>query len=279
MKHPFKDIFFKEDYLTDFYFFNVGYEKCQSNHQFGPTLRDYYLLHFIVDGKGEYSVDGRTYFLSKGDFFLIKPNEETFYKADSHRPWEYYWLGFSGTIAEELLALQGFGRSDYVGNIPSEIELREAFEQLLQANMFDDRYKLTNQAAFYTLFSQFRVPNPGRPVHLTNRKNKKYKDSFLLSIQNNYYRHDLTIKEIAKSMYLNASYLSQVIKEELGVTAQHYLISYRMTKAKGLLLTTDMTIEEVADAVGYNNRHSFTRAFKNTFQLSPSQMKSRRNLK
>ena len=45
-----KDLFFKEYYFSDFYFFNVGYEKCQSGHRFGPSLRDNYIVHFVISG-------------------------------------------------------------------------------------------------------------------------------------------------------------------------------------------------------------------------------------
>ena len=47
-----KDLFFKEYYFSDFFFFNIGYEKCQSKHRFGPSLRDNYIVHFVISGKG-----------------------------------------------------------------------------------------------------------------------------------------------------------------------------------------------------------------------------------
>ncbi|MPM98311.1 Arabinose operon regulatory protein [bioreactor metagenome] len=104
-------------------------------------------------------------------------------------------------------------------------------------------------------------------------RTKKYSEAFLLYVENNYYREDLTIEEIAKSMYLHPSYFSQVIKEELGLNALKYLNLYRMNKASQLLKTTELSVEEIASAVGYQNRHSFTRAFKNRFQSSPTRYK------
>ena len=104
-------------------------------------------------------------------------------------------------------------------------------------------------------------------------RTKKYSEAFLLYVGNNYYREDLTIEEIAKSMYLHPAYFSQVIKEELGLTALKYLNLYRMNKASQLLKTTELSVEQIAGAVGYQNRHSFTRAFKNRFQISPTQYK------
>ena len=93
-----KDLFFKEYYFSDFYFFNVGYEKCQSGHRFGPSLRDNYIVHFVISGKGRYTVNDTTHHLGVGDFFLFRPNELVDYEDDVQDPLEYYLIVFSCTI-------------------------------------------------------------------------------------------------------------------------------------------------------------------------------------
>ena len=69
-----------------FSIYQIGYEKCEPTHFFGPTIRDFYVLHFLVSGKGEYQVRGRTIPLKKGDCFLVIPNEPIFYRADPEDP-------------------------------------------------------------------------------------------------------------------------------------------------------------------------------------------------
>ena len=268
-----KDLFFKEYYFSDFYFFNVGYEKCQSSHRFGPSLRDNYIVHFVISGKGRYTVNDTTHHLGVGDFFLIRPNELVDYEADVQDPWEYYWIGFSGTKVKEILHTNGIGAKDYIGQVGAQKELQEKFAHFMEADFFDDAKKLANQALFYDIFSFFKIHNENMEMGVRISRTKKYSEAFLLYVGNNYYREDLTIEEIAKSMYLHPAYFSQVIKEELGLTALKYLNLYRMNKASQLLKTTELSVEQIASAVGYQNRHSFTRAFKNRFQISPTQYK------
>ncbi|SFE94834.1 AraC family transcriptional regulator [Trichococcus pasteurii] len=268
-----KDLFFKEYYFSDFYFFNVGYEKCQSSHRFGPSLRDNYIVHFVISGKGRYTVNDTTHYLGAGDFFLIRPNELVDYEADAQDPWEYYWIGFSGTKVKEILHTNGIGAKDYIGQVGAQKELQEKFERFMQSDFFDDSQKLANQAHFCDIFSSFKIPGENRGMGVHVSRTKKYSEAFLLYVENNYYREDLTIEEIAKSMYLHPAYFSQVIKEELGLTALKYLNLYRMNKASQLLKTTELSVEQIASAVGYQNRHSFTRAFKNRFQSSPTRYK------
>ena len=270
---PYKDLFFKEYYFSDFYFFNVGYEKCQSSHRFGPSLRDNYIVHFVISGKGRYTVNDTTHHLAEGDFFLIRPNELVDYEADVQDPWEYYWIGFSGTKVKEILHTNGIGAKDYIGQVGAQKELQEKFAHFMEADFFDDAKKLANQALFYDIFSFFKIHNENMEMGVRISRTKKYSEAFLLYVGNNYYREDLTIEEIAKSMYLHPAYFSQVIKEELGLTALKYLNLYRMNKASQLLKTTELSVEQIASAVGYQNRHSFTRAFKNRFQSSPTRYK------
>ena len=270
---PYKDLFFKEYYFSDFYFFNVGYEKCQSSHRFGPSLRDNYIVHFVISGKGRYTVNDTTHHLAEGDFFLIRPNELVDYEADVQDPWEYYWIGFSGTKVKEILHTNGIGAKDYIGQVGAQKELQEKFAHFMESDFFDDAKKLANQALFYDIFSFFKIHNENIEMGVRISRTKKYSEAFLLYVGNNYYREDLTIEEIAKSMYLHPAYFSQVIKEELGLTALKYLNLYRMNKASQLLKTTELSVEQIASAVGYQNRHSFTRAFKNRFQSSPTRYK------
>ena len=83
--------------------FNCGHEPCLSGHTWGPGVRDHYLIHLVVAGKGVYQVNGASYTLQAGDLFLAKPNQLITYAADETDPWEYYWVGFNGACANKLV--------------------------------------------------------------------------------------------------------------------------------------------------------------------------------
>ena len=76
--------------------FNCGHEYCEPGHTWGPGVRDHYLIHLVVAGKGVYQVGGVSHTLQEGDLFLAKPNQLITYAADETDPWEYYWVGFNG---------------------------------------------------------------------------------------------------------------------------------------------------------------------------------------
>ncbi|MDT3429062.1 AraC family transcriptional regulator of arabinose operon [Paenibacillus forsythiae] len=47
-KRKYWNVFIKEDYFADFYFFNVGHEICAPLHSYGPGMRENYVVHYIV---------------------------------------------------------------------------------------------------------------------------------------------------------------------------------------------------------------------------------------
>ncbi|KAB8137647.1 response regulator [Gracilibacillus oryzae] len=80
---------------------------------------------------------------------------------------------------------------------------------------------------------------------------------------------DLTLKQVAKEVHLNASYLSGLFKEELDMTFSEYLARRRMQDAKRLLLTTDTTVTEIAEQVGYQTAKYFIKIFKQYENITP----------
>ena len=79
--------------------YSCGVQRCAAGHSWGPAIRDHYLIHYIVSGRGVFSVKGNEYNLSVGDGFLVVPSCVASYAADTQDPCEYCWVGFSGSDA------------------------------------------------------------------------------------------------------------------------------------------------------------------------------------
>lgn len=85
---------------------------------------------------------------------------------------------------------------------------------------------------------------------------------------------DIVLEDIAEKFDTSSKYLSKRIKQYLGVPYKEYITRLRMDKAKELLKNTDITINELYLEVGFANRTAFTRAFKLSTGLSPSEYRS-----
>lgn len=90
-------------------------------------------------------------------------------------------------------------------------------------------------------------------------------------IQENFCREDLSLNQVAASVYVTPSHFSSVFSQKTGQTFIKYLTDLRMNKAKELLKYTDMKTSEIGYAVGYKDPHYFSYLFKKTFNCSPKQ--------
>ena len=84
---------------------------------------------------------------------------------------------------------------------------------------------------------------------------------------------ELSLKSLAFQLGFSPSYLSVLIKKELGLPFQDYLIQERMKKAKLLLLTTDLKVYEIAEQVGFEDMNYFSQRFKQVVGVTPRQFK------
>ena len=64
----------KESHFDELHLSICGHSVCYPDNNIGPAAHSCYVLHYILDGKGEYRIDGRTYTLEKNEGFLMMPN-------------------------------------------------------------------------------------------------------------------------------------------------------------------------------------------------------------
>lgn len=83
----------------------------------------------------------------------------------------------------------------------------------------------------------------------------------------------IMLEDVAGHVHISTYYLSHGFKRFTGITFKEYLTKTRIKKAKKLLLTTDLSIGEIAKRVGYDDPTYFSRVFKNTEGIPPSKFK------
>lgn len=88
------------------------------------------------------------------------------------------------------------------------------------------------------------------------------------------YAQDISVDEIAGALGVSRSFLSRCFKEVHGMTILEYLLGVRMKKALSLLGETDLSVNEIAARIGFNNANYFFRKFKEEFGLTPTQYRT-----
>lgn len=91
-----------------------------------------------------------------------------------------------------------------------------------------------------------------------------------------HYMEDISLTSLAAKYNVSMAHLSKMIKERLQVNFSDYIASLRIQRAKELLRDESISIQEIAEIVGYNDYFYFTKVFKKIEGISPS--KYRKNL-
>ncbi|SCY36181.1 Helix-turn-helix domain-containing protein [Lachnospiraceae bacterium XBB2008] len=85
------------------------------------------------------------------------------------------------------------------------------------------------------------------------------------------YAGDLDLNTIAQNLGFSSSYLTKVFNKVENTTPSKYIRNYRMGIAKQLMNDKKMTLQQIAAAVGYNDPFHFSRSFKQTIGMTPSE--------
>lgn len=251
--------------------FNVGYEQCKSDHQWGPGVRDHFLIHHVVSGKGTYTVGDITYTLESGDSFIVYPYTEVSYKADHKDPWKYYWVGFAGSDAALIIHATNFTREHpiiHTDNNEDVLKLRKLLLSIYDARGNNLESSVAMTGALYTALSFYLKDSSS-----ANTENNYY-SSYVkkaVSYMDMNYSYPITIEEVAEYVGVSRSHLFRVFSKHLECSPKEYLIGVRIRQACSLLKNTSLSITAIAMSTGFESNLYFSKAFHKEIGVSPSE--------
>lgn len=251
--------------MEEIKFYFCGHEKCTSSHSFGPAIRTQFLIHFVLNGKGTFTRNNTVYHLKKGQYFLIAPDEITYYEADSSNPWEYAWISFGGHRANDILSQLNL-HSTPIGTIKDERELSERVFELLKTYETAPQNILEQLKCVYGIFA-LMIPDSTVIDSACAESYVKQAEKF---IRYNY-AFDIKIYDIANHIGIDRTYLFKLFTNKYKISPKKYLSEYRLNNSCRLLSETDMNVSEIALSCGFGDSSSFCRQFKNKYELTPKE--------
>ena len=229
---------------------NFGYESCTPGHTFGPHIRNYYLLHFVLEGEGAFTAGETRYVLKPGDIFVIHPGERTLYRASEENPWKYCWMGFS--VSQEL----DFLRESVIRDAP----VRRIFEAVQDCENDPN----ADGRIFSLLYELLRKLSDHSTVSAKSANSYAiYARTYLEAM----YMRPIRIQEIADILHVNRRYLTAVFKEAYGIPPQLFLLELRLEKARQFLLQ-GYSVTEAAALAGFTDLSNFSKQYKAYFGVS-----------
>ena len=246
-----QDLFLTNRHLQDLNPLIAGEEICKPSHRFGPSVRKYTLIHYVIKGRGVFYARGNRYPVEAGQAFLILPEEVTTYEADASDPWHYQWIGFDGTLSAH------FAQLPPVFPLKDDI-FRKAFRPVSDPATLEFHLASVLFLLYASLFS----------AKANTNQHVQRVESY---IQASYMR-TVRVEDIARQLNLDRRYLSRLFKEKTGQSIQNYLIQTRMDAAIQHL-EAGYNVNDTAMLCGYEDISNFSKMFKKRFGISPAKMK------
>lgn len=249
----------------------IGQDNCPPNYFYrGNNVRENYIIHYVMKGQGTFSSANRpAVTLKAGDVFLLPKGVPCFYQADGTNPWQYFWIGLSGTKIKTMLTGSRLLNKRYLRQVQASQfyqNLSKLFTALKRPSSLanDILVEALTYQMFYQLVTEFpsTVPKTGSKGHDQLKLATYY-------LQKNFYRPNCNIEDLCHHLGLSRSYLYTIFKKNLNISARDYLTHLRMEEASQLLRNNDLTVQEVAHRVGYRDEFTFSKAFKRYSGFSP----------
>lgn len=235
-----------------------------------PIGREDFYLQYLTEGELEISNER---IMRPGSAILYFPHTPYIYRAVTDDI-SYYWVHFSGSCAEEIVSECGFENSGLMSPGQNEA-LFEDFEAifrdfivrgaLFELSLAQKLLKLLHELAVICHNDPNEAPISSRSERLVAQ---------VIATMHRSYNRELSIRELAQSVYISEGYLRALFNEKLGVSPKKYLTSIRISAAKRLLTHTTMSIEQIAQEIGIGDPLYFSQLFRKNTGRSPSEYRS-----
>ena len=251
----------------DLYLVSCGWEKCGATHSYGPAVRNYYMLHFILKGQGHYYLNNKHYKLNENQCFLTEPGTVTLYKAEPTNPWTYTWICFNGDYVPHLLKQSNLNTDNPIINLSCNQTIYEIIKEMLSYHQLTPANECYLQSKLYLIFAKLHeaLQSVYNKVELNNNF---YVTKAIEYIEKNTFTN-LSVNDIARYLNISRSHLYALFKQELNTSPQQFLSNAKIANARELLSKTKIPIYSVALSCGYKNAFAFSRAFKQVTNISP----------
>lgn len=251
-----------EERKTGLWLESVGHY-ANNYHYLPGRITDGIVINYCVDGEGEYWVGERRYTQRKGDIYLAPSNIFHRYGCNTDTGWEIYWLHMSGELAARMASQAGFTLSRWHLTIGIHKELITIFRQLMDEVRNPNLYTgLHTTSLLFTLLTEICIR--------THTSEPEYHelDRALEGAPAN-------VDEMAAATHLSKCHFVRKFHKITGTTPWRLVIQRRISEAKELLCTTELTIKEIAAQLEMKDPNYFSRLFRRETGVSATEYRKR----
>ena len=270
---------FKRNFFHHNLYVNT-FQNHLKEHRFIESLHrhDFYVLVLFTNGTGLHKIDFDVFDIKKGSLFLMQPGQIHLWELSSDIDGyivffskEIYNLHFRDKKIEEYLFFQSSkNKPELVLNIDEMKQIQPFFELIVNENQEDQLQKKDKMLNLLDciLVEILRIYNI-ESNHLTSTYNHKLKEFEILLEE--YYKTEKSPSFYADKMSITLKHLNRISKNILNITITELITRRVILESKRIMVDKNKNIAQIADELGYSNYSYFSKLFKKSVGITPTE--------
>ncbi len=225
---------------------------------------------YCADGEGWCEIAGRSHPIKKNQLLIIPAGTPHAYGAGPAHPWTIHWFHAIGTNVPYYLERLGVTREKPVVPLGGNVRLFSLFEEVLEG--LEHGFTLTHliYAAHSLLHLMGLILRHKDEFHY-GETDVRQRIAESVEFMKGHLREPLNVATLAALVNLSRSHYTTLFRRVMGYAPQSYLNHLRMQRAVQLLNTTELSVKQIGDQLGFSDQFYFSRAFKRMHNHSPSE--------
>jgi AraC family transcriptional regulator len=250
-----------------------GREHCNPDYAIDRRDFSYAILEYVAEGRGWAELDGRRYELTPGALFLCPRTTACVMRTAPERPMVKYFLCLAGSGAVRRLNAAGLRAGD-VRALAAHGEIRSVFEDLIR----EGGHASPRTAEICAVLFDLLVLKLEDGIAQSARPSELARDNFLRckALIDSHAEKFSSLHDIAAAAGLDVSSVCRLFRRYQGGSPYQYLLRRKMNLAAEFLVQSGGLVKEAALRIGFSDPYHFSRCFKATHGVAPSELRRRR---
>ena len=255
---------------AEFEQFRLGVDFSPPGSKLQNRSHNRLFLNFIIQGKGQ--INGVPF--SAGNFYYIPPLQNHTVETDLNEPFVSVWMAISGTYTQHIINdLNKISKNKIMRlNHPTDImkitkillyetNLGETTTSYLKSliNIYLSYITSTDNLEDSEWFDMSKADKFIREAKIYVRKNLK----------------TVTVADMAAAQNYNVKYFSREFTKAMGMSPLEYITDCKMEWAKNAITHSNPSTAEIMNAIGYEHRNGFSKAFKKKYGCTPTEYRKK----